>query len=66
MGLMDGYREASFSWMELLSDCKQRGLITGPKLAIGDGGLGFWAAIRSISRDKRTTLLGSQDHEHPG
>ncbi len=48
VGLMDGYRESKLSWMELLSDCKQRGLITGPKLAIGDGGLGFWAAIREV------------------
>lgn len=42
----DGYRESKLSWMELLSSLKERGLIQGPKLAIGDGALGFWAALR--------------------
>jgi len=37
VGLMDGYRESKLSWMELLSDCKHRGLAQGPYLAIGDG-----------------------------
>jgi transposase-like protein len=48
VGLMDGYRESKLSWMELLSDLKHRGLMQGPKLAIGDGGLGFWAALREV------------------
>jgi len=48
VGLMDGYRESKLSWMELLSDLKQRGLTQGPNLAIGDGGLGFWGAIREV------------------
>jgi len=42
----DGYRESKLSWMELLSSLKERGLSQGPKLAIGDGALGFWAALR--------------------
>jgi len=39
--------------MELLSDLKQRGLIEGPLLAIGDGGLGFWASISEIYPETR-------------
>ena len=42
----DGYRESKLSWKEVLFDLKRRGLKRGPKLAIGDGALGFWAALR--------------------
>jgi len=45
VGIWDGERESKMSWKELLSDLKRRGIIKGPKLAIGDGALGFWAAI---------------------
>jgi putative transposase len=48
VGLLDGYRESEQSWRELLLDLKQRGLATAPKLAIGDGALGFWAALRKV------------------
>jgi len=51
VGILDGYRESRLSWMELLSDLKQRGLAVGPNLAVGDGGLGFWAALREIYPD---------------
>ena len=34
------------SWKELLLDLKRRGLETGPELAVGDGALGFWKALR--------------------
>jgi len=44
----DGYRESSQSWREVLLDLKQRGLNIAPKLAIGDGAMGFWAAIREV------------------
>jgi putative transposase len=44
--VLDGYRESEQSWSELLLDLKQRGLTTAPKLAVGDGALGFWAALR--------------------
>jgi putative transposase len=44
----DGYRESTQSWMELLLDLKRRGLQEGPKLAIGDGALGFWKAMRKV------------------
>lgn len=44
----DGYRESEQSWREVLVDLKQRGLTVSPKLAIGDGSLGFWAAVRKV------------------
>ena len=37
----DGYRESEQSWHELLLDLKARGLKVPPKLAVGDGALGF-------------------------
>ena len=46
--VQDGFRESEQSWKELLLDLKQRGLTTAPKLAVGDGALGFWAALRKI------------------
>lgn len=48
IAIADGYRESAQSWRELLLDVKQRGLSIDPKLATGDGGLGFWAALREI------------------
>lgn len=46
--VQDGYRESEQSWSELLLDLQQRGLAIAPKLAVADGGLGFWAALRKI------------------
>jgi transposase-like protein len=46
--VQDGYRESEQSWKELLLDLKARGLEQGPELAIGDGALGFWKAIRQV------------------
>lgn len=48
MALADGYRESEQSWKELLLDVKARGLLKGPPVAIGDGALGFWAALRKV------------------
>ncbi|SCZ86587.1 transposase (fragment) [Nitrosomonas mobilis] len=45
LALSDGYRESEASWTEVLMDLKQRGLKGAPKLAIGDGALGFWKAV---------------------
>ena len=45
VSVLDGYRESKQSWQEMLRDLKQRGLKEPPKLAVGDGGLGFWAAL---------------------
>ena len=41
----DGFRESKESWRGLLLDLKSRGLKHGPKLAVGDGALGFWGAL---------------------
>lgn len=46
--VQDGFRESEQSWKELLWDLKQRGLTIAPKLAVGDGALGFWAALRKL------------------
>ena len=48
VAIVDGYRESAQSWRELLLDLKRRGLQAGPELAIGDGALGFWKALREV------------------
>jgi transposase-like protein len=45
VAIHDGIRESKLSWKTVLSDLKARGLEKSPELAIGDGALGFWAAI---------------------
>jgi putative transposase len=47
VALADGYRESSDSWAELLRELRDRGLVA-PALAVGDGALGFWAALRDV------------------
>lgn len=48
----DGYRESSASWAVLLRDLKRRGM-PAPVLAVGDGALGFWAAVRDVWPETR-------------
>ena len=48
VGLWDGSRESAQSWKALLLDLQSRGLEHGPALAIGDGALGFWKALRQV------------------
>lgn len=48
IAMVDGQRESEQSWLELLLDAKSRGLVDAPKLATGDGALGFWKAIRQV------------------
>ena len=48
LAVADGYRESEQSWRELLLDVKHRGLSIDPKLATGDGALGFWAALAKV------------------
>ena len=45
IAMIDGQRESETSWTSLLLDCKSRGLSIAPKLATGDGSLGFWIAL---------------------
>jgi putative transposase len=47
IALADGQRESTESWADLLRSCKRRGM-RAPVLAIGDGALGFWAALRDV------------------
>jgi putative transposase len=47
VAVADGYRESEESWAELLRDLKKRGM-RAPELAVGDGALGFWGAIREV------------------
>ena len=47
VALADGYRESAESWADLLHDCARRGM-RAPVLAIGDGALGFWKAVREV------------------
>jgi transposase-like protein len=53
IAVVDGYRESGQSWYELLLGLKQRGLALAPKLAVGDGALGFWAALRKVFGETR-------------
>lgn len=48
IAILDGHRESAQSWRELLLDVKRRGLAIEPKLAVGDGALGFWKALREV------------------
>lgn len=46
VAVYDGLRESKDSWLEVLRDLKRRGVKDSPELGIGDGALGFWAALR--------------------
>ena len=48
IAVVDGYRESEQSWKSLLLDAKARGLVLAPKLATGDGALGFWKALPQV------------------
>ena len=53
VAVVDGYRESEQSWYELLIGLKQRGLTLAPQVAVGDGALGFWAALRKVYPETR-------------
>lgn len=53
VALADGYRESEESWAELLRDLKKRGM-KPPEVAVGDGALGFWGALRDVFPETRT------------
>ncbi|WP_353373686.1 IS256 family transposase, partial [Mycobacterium sp.] len=52
VALTDGYRESTESWADLLRGCRRRGM-TAPVLAVGDGALGFWKALREVFPNTR-------------
>jgi len=47
LAIEDGYRESEQSWTEVLINLKERGF-KPPKLAVGDGALGFWKASKKV------------------
>ncbi|MDD7942565.1 IS256 family transposase [Actinomycetospora lutea] len=75
IALADGYRESTESWADLLRDCHRRGM-RAPVLAVGDGALGFWGALREVfpaTREQRcwvhksTNVLAALPRSaHPG
>jgi transposase-like protein len=75
VALADGYRESSESWADLLRDCARRGM-RAPVLAVGDGALGFWGALREVfpaTREQRcwfhkiaNVLSAMPRSAHPG
>ena len=52
IAIEDGYRESTESWLTVLRDLKTRGM-RAPALAIGDGALGFWSAVREVWPETR-------------
>ena len=52
IALSDGYRESTESWADLLRDAARRGM-RAPVLAVGDGALGFWGALREVFPETR-------------
>ena len=52
LAVEDGYRESAESWKTLLRELKRRGM-AAPALAVGDGALGFWAAVREVWPETR-------------
>ena len=52
VALTDGYRESTESWADLQRGCRRRGM-RAPVLAVGDGALAFWKALREVFPDTR-------------
>jgi len=52
LAVEDGYRESTESWAALLRGLKRRGM-KAPVVAVGDGALGFWAAVREVWPETR-------------
>jgi putative transposase len=75
VALADGFRESSESWADLLRSAKRRGM-RAPVLAVGDGALGFWKALREVfpqTREQRcwfhvggNVLAALPKSAHPG
>jgi transposase-like protein len=47
VAVADGERESTDSWTDLLRDLRRRGM-RAPVVAVGDGALGLWAALREV------------------
>ncbi len=53
LAMDEGYRESTASWLEVLRSLTARGLSQAPLLAVGDGGLGLWAALSQVFPETR-------------
>jgi transposase-like protein len=56
VAISEGFRESTESWASLLREGKRLGLMCGPRLAVGDGALGFWNAMEEIFRETESQL----------
>jgi putative transposase len=70
VALSDGFRESAESWADLLRDCKRRGM-RAPVLAVGDGALGFWKAVRDVipetapgAKKALAEIYNAEDKDH--
>jgi len=52
VAIADGYRESTESWADVMRELKRRGM-RAPVLAVGDGALGFWGALRDVFPETR-------------
>jgi putative transposase len=53
VSISDGIRESTESWADVLRDLRRRGM-SAPMIAVGDGALGFWAALADVFGETRT------------
>ena len=51
LAINNGLSESKIGWKDLLLDLRKRGLSESPKLAVGDGALGFWSALTEVFPD---------------
>lgn len=58
LGMEAGYRESKLSWKALMLKLKDQGLQHDPRLAIGDGALGFWSALPKVWPTTRKQRCG--------
>ena len=58
LAVSDGYRESTIGWKEMLLDLKRRGFDIGPRLAVGDGAMGFWKELRKVIRRQKNNDAG--------
>src|SRR5271156_1276673 len=58
IAMIDGQRESEQSWLELLIDARSRGLVEPPRLATGDGAMGFWRALKQVYPATQTQRCG--------
>ena len=59
LAVHDGVRESEISWKDVLLDLRERGMTAAPEIAVGDGALGFWKALRQVfptTREQRCTV----------